>query len=1169
MDPNAPIKYSDLFQPDNSIIDLQKQLEDLGKAYDTLMKNIKAEAEGVKQTLASISGASAAGQEAIKNATALTDKLVKKQVELQQSTTEEAKRIAEVSAQVRKNNNMTKLQVRLANSVAGSYDALSAEYSLVKLKLNAMSDEERKTTQAGQEMEKHAASLMRKMKELQEVTGKHVLSVGDYGVAAANLASDIRNGIQALTQMRIEMAQLEKEGQKGSERWNELSDNSQRLAKDLKDLKRQYQIVKLEANALGQQTGYLNDVIGVLTTGSGGLSALTGTMNLFGGSADGAAEALVQLNSVMAIANGVSQIYNGIFKQGNILLLTRTIQTKAATAAQNLQTKSTIAAKVAQLALNAVANANPYLLLATAIALVVGGLVAWVSSGARAIKQQQLLNKQTAAALEYMEAYDEENTRIYRENQKALEQELAIAKTRKASYSETQRLENQIQAQKERNNAVSRKFYAQEIADLQNNRTELERLRKELLKAQSVRGNKRVEIQLDAEGPARRFKASKIIDILQDKINNLGKKVEIATELTYDQKQLEADAKALKEQHRQEALEVAALERGALRNAEDVQIALLNDRFVKQRALEKANIARQIVDLKVRLQTESNLTVAARQAINNQIINLQRQLVRNLEDINAEEVQANRNAVRELEDMRLSARQDTAEKQRQVLKMEYERDVEDLQHRLSTERDLTETEVNALAEELTARWAKYQRDRFDLENQLRQNSLEKESQSIDNQLAMVSAGTTEAMNLRLQAIENERQQELTANKMLATDLRQDEAAINAKYDRLAAEERINSEIEINKAKLEADQEYEESVFNLKEHSEDQIAKFQLRQQKARLMMELEAQKRLIELQTGEQRTLTAIYIETLKNQINAIDREIRKGVKVSNIWELFGFSSDAADAIQTVTDQILSGIREITEARIEAAEKAVEQAQKEMDAAQKLLEYELEARANGYANQVETAQRELEFNRVKEEKALAEKRKAQEAQERIDTLTQASSLTTASANIWSSLSAIPVVGVALALAGIATMWGSFAYSKFRAARVAKESYGEGTVELLQGGSHRSGHDVDLGTKPDGTRRRAEGGEFFAVINKRNSRKFRGLIPDVINSLNDGTFASKYIDVYNRAGGLTIATAGSPTDISQLEKDVRRIREQSDTRTYTDARGNTIVVHKNLTQRLKN
>ena len=1167
MDPNAPIKYSDLFEKDDSIQTLQSELKALYDQYKTLMEGIKAEAASVKNALTTVSGATSSGQDTIKTLTALTDKLAKKRVELAQSTTEEAKELIKTNQEIRENNNLTKLSIKLAQAKEGSFNALSAQWSINQAKLKAMSAEERANVAIGGELEKQNARIFAEMKRLQEATGRHTLSVGDYGVATANLASDIRNGIQALTQMRIEMKQLEQEGQKGGERWTELSSNTQRLANDLKELKRQYQIVKLETNALGQQTGYLNDAIGVLSTGSGGLSALTGTINMFGGSAAGAAEALVQLNSAMAIANGLSQIYNGIFKSGNLLLKIRTVQTNLATVAQNLQTKSTIAAKAAQVALNAVAKANPYIILASVIAGLVTVLIAWVSAGARAVNQQKLLNQQVAAGIEYTEAYRQEHTRLYKENQKALEQELAIAKARKAGYAETQKLENQIQAQKEKNNEWSKKFYEEDIANIEANRKELERLRGELYKAQSVRSNKKVEIQFDAEGPARRIKASKVIDIVQEKINNLNKKVEIAAEIVYDDKQLEADAKALREQHRQEALEIAALERGALRSAEDVQIALLNDRFTRERAAQKANIARQIVDLKVRLQTENNLTLKARKAINEQIKNLQKQLVVNLENINNEEKKANITAIRELEDTRLSARRDTAEKQRTMLKMEYDRDIEDIEFRLATEKDLTETEIDSLIQQLSVRWAKYEKDRFELENQLRQTALQKEADTLDLELSLVSESTTEASQIRLQAIENQRQQELTANRALVNELRQDEALINAKYDRLALQEEISSQNEIAQKKLESQQKYETSVFNLREHSEEEIYKMQLNQQKERLRLEIEGLEKLLAIQTGEEKVLTEEAIETLKNEINAIDREMKKGKKISSIWELFGFSSDVAGAIQTVASQIHDSLKEVVEAYAEAADAARKSADSQVEAAQKILDAEIEARQQGYASREDYARRELDLARETQAKAIEEQKKAQKAQAAIDSLTQASSLVTASANIWKALSGIEPIGPALAIAAITAMWGSFAAAKIKANEITSSvQYGEGTVELLQGGSHASGRDIDLGRRSDGTHRRAEGGEYFAVVNKRNSTRYGSLIPEVINSFNNGTFAEKFTRVGDEMAG-AVLSMGTGTDITRLEKDVRAIKDQGTEERINE--GEYIVIrHKNLIRRIK-
>ena len=158
------------------------------------------------------------------------------------------------------------------------------------------------------------------------------------------------------------------------------------------------------------------------------------------------------------------------------------------------------------------------------------------------------------------------------------------------------------------------------------------------------------------------------------------------------------------------------------------------------------------------------------------------------------------------------------------------------------------------------------------------------------------------------------------------------------------------------------------------------------------------------------------------------------------------------------------------------------------------------------------------------------------------------------------------MGFPWAIPAIAVMWGSFAAAKIKANQVAKsaETYGEGTVELLAGGSHQSGNDIDFGTKPDGTRRRAEGGEFFAVINKRNSRKYRSVIPDVINSLNNGTFANKYMTAYDGAGDAFVMNVNAGgTDIRELNDNVRAIREQSQRRTYVNAKGNIILTARNI------
>ena len=219
------------------------------------------------------------------------------------------------------------------------------------------------------------------------------------------------------------------------------------------------------------------------------------------------------------------------------------------------------------------------------------------------------------------------------------------------------------------------------------------------------------------------------------------------------------------------------------------------------------------------------------------------------------------------------------------------------------------------------------------------------------------------------------------------------------------------------------------------------------------------------------------------------------------------------------------------------------------------------------------AQKELDQARKNQQKALREQQRAQKAQEMLDTATQVSSLVTATANIWSSFTKAGPWGIAAAIAATALMFGSFAAAKIKAASISgtgggEEQYGDGTVELLQGGSHQSGNDIDLGRKKDGTRRRAEGGEYFAVINRRSSRRYRSLIPDVIHALNDGTFAQKYQRAYGD-GGIQVSVTTQNNDLRSLSSDVRLIREQGEQSVTYDRNGNEVMRYKNLRRIIKN
>lgn len=312
--------------------------------------------------------------------------------------------------------------------------------------------------------------------------------------------------------------------------------------------------------------------------------------------------------------------------------------------------------------------------------------------------------------------------------------------------------------------------------------------------------------------------------------------------------------------------------------------------------------------------------------------------------------------------------------------------------------------------------------------------------------------------------------------------------------------------------------------------------------------EIEYKEGLLELWQKDA-TKTTWEIERLRNEIALLKKEASDEGEMSWFEKLEKKLEDKlgkkglskiTKAVQQAASYVMEQFQTIAQARVDLANTMVEQSQRELDATKSTLDQEIEARNNGYANNVALAQQEyLEKQRINEQ-ALAEQQAAVEAQERLNTVQQVVSLITASANIFSSLSSIPFgVGIPIAIGLIATMFGAFAAAKVQASQLAAQTYGEGGTELLSGGSHQSGRDIPLGTMPDGRERRAEGGEYLAVINKRSSRKYGSVIPAVIDALNAGVFEQKYGNAFRGDAGIVVNVDGSTDAIERFHDDMKK------------------------------
>lgn len=1158
-DNNNPIKYSDLVKPDDSITKLIAQLDQLSDAYMNTLQNIKSEAITVKAALESVSGATESGRKSIRGASSDADKLTRAHRDLAFAESENAKRLAELKQAQKEANELNKLQVRLNQSAEGSYNRLSAQYSINKIYLNNMTVEERQATEEGRKLEAETKAIYEEMKRLQEATGKTSLNVGNYSDAAKGLTTQIENQTKQLALLRLE-------GKQNTAEYQELAKETAILKDAMKD-------ATAEIKNMASDTSALDTVMSAATAAGGGFAAYTGAMELFGSESEDVQEAQKKLQAAIAITTGLQAVQNALQKQSALMLGVSTLQTMALAKAEAYRrliqiqgTKATLGATIAQKAFNLVAMANPYVLLAMALIAVVAALVIFSDNTGKAADAQNRLNELQKAYLDTLDMESAKLKRVSDERIAAYQNELKIAQARNASSAEIQGIEDKILAERRRANAEQRGFYATEIKDLDKNRATLDQYRKSLIKLNQLKaeGNKKIVWDVELDGNIETYKVDDAINIAQAKIDNYGRMVDIAVNLTTEKATIDTDQAVTDAKRQQEQKDAYKTELDLLRKSEDAKNALIRNSYEQQRTIARTANARQIADLQYRLANEKNLTAKGRAAINSTIVSLRQQLANELVDIANKEAADLRALQRQNEDVELALMADGADKRRATLKSGYDRQIEDIKTRLETERGLSAEQTAALIQQQTLLQQQYAAELSKLNDQITVEQMQAQAERTQLQLDAAREGSQEEINLRLQLIQQQRAIELAQNRQAAEDVRQSEADINAKYDALVLKQTTDLNRERALLLFDQQQALEASEFDLLRNSEERKTRFRLDQEKKRLQ-------KVLELNKTAGVKLTETEVQTIQNTIAKIEQEIEKSKgdeRGNDIYGLFGLNldDDQKEAISTSVSFAMEQLQTFLDAKLAAADAAVTAADKEVDASQRRLDAELNARANGYASNVVAAQKELDLARKTQEKALKDQQKAQKAQQAIQTIQQIGNLVTASALIWSQL------GFPWAIPAIAIMWGSFAASKIKAAQLSKsatgetESYGDGTVELLGGGSHQSGDDVDLGTKPDGTRRRAEGGEFFAVINKRNSRRYRKIIPNVIKSLNDGTFSRKYMAAYDGANGLSINVSQSNPDISDIKNDVREMKNRR--RVYVDGDGKTVEVYKNLKRKIK-
>ena len=1091
---------------------------------------------------------------------ATVDPLAQAQEKLAYAQSEENQQLKLYSTQIREANQIAQLQATIANSAEGSYNRLSAQYALNKIRLNQMSAAEREAADSGKKLEAETNAIYQQMIKLQEATGNYRLSVGHYQKTWDGLGISISQVVRELPAAAVSLNTF----------FLGISNNIPMVVDEINRLRAQNKLLQAEGKATVSVTGSIvkalfswNTVLVILLTvfSMFGKQIITWVGNLFK-----AKNAVI--STTEALDNIAKELEDTNGSYGNNIVKLKQLQQEW----KNLETT----AKKDQWIKD---NKSNFDQLGVSVNNVTDAENVFVDNTEAVINALKLRAK--AAAAQKLAADEYEKALIAR-NKAETEAgkgpsgwdkfknwwvQTSLRATDEYGMSPSAanlQVADQVSAED---------FRQQRIKDLNDEADAAEKTGDAYFDL-AAGYEKAAKAQLEAAGIEGKHKTTKMPRDLTRTINQNDIKIqreyeESVTELLKDEYAKRRKAAADQVQDENNKLrEMYRLNEEYVKNVDGKYKKLTEDQkkqIDRQQELITKTIANNLRALDLQLQQIQNeQKVASLQTQRNTINPTDTSAATEAAQNQESTVTTNVVVTRDASQMEASLVEER-ELMRQNLEAEYKLVLDTNAKLLAAGDEHARSEEEILIELNKKKLQLY----ADYDKQI----LSARERDIENQLELVKKGTEEELQLLLQQNEVRRQLALAENAAKPAAEQVSTSVINAQFDKSAAQTKGSFQM----TSFDEQQALDEAVFNEVKRSETEITQFKLEQEKARWQEQ-------IRLAEAGGLDWSQAQIDAAKATVKGIDRELselddfiknigKKGLG-GTLLEKLGFDDDQIDALKDAVNIVIEQLQSIMDAEVELAEQAVEAAEARVEAAQKAYDAEVEARNNGYANNVATAKKELEQEKKNQQEKQKMLQAAQKRQEALNTVTQASSLITASANLWSSFSSIPIVGPALALAAIATMWTSFAVAKVKAKQVTasqSEEYGEGGLEFLEGGSHASGNDIDLGTENKKKRRmRAEGGEALAIINKKRTRKYRKILPDVVDSLNKGTFEDKYLNAFANSEGLSISlNSNNSIDLSKIENDVRSIRKQNEIRYYTMPDGTVVMQRKNVKRIIKN
>lgn len=668
------------------------------------------------------------------------------QVDYQRAMAKSKEEVKAYSRSVQELSKEIQNNIKDSQEQEGSLRGLRAQLSNLTKEFDSLSRAERQGDVGRAKMEE-INRITTELKEAEEETQRFYRNVGNY--------PDVKPLETQLGDLKKALAQLKYEGKDNTEEFAAMAQQASAMKDAIADVEQQ-------VNATASDTKNLDTAMQGLSVAMSGMMLMGNMFEEGSEEAEKFNEAMMTMQKIMMVLNTLRAIQNATQKQGLLAQAAESVQLKLSNRLKAInaittgqQTKATIAQTVAQKALNIAMKAAPWLLLVGAVTAVVA-----------AIKKFNRSTDETQDSVAKL-------TESLKNQHTAITQEIELIERLGGTVSEKllTRYQRFTSAMEDFNAAIGTLGSDQEKAlatlgyltsggaqmyvELHKAREEMTLLAKEWAALYDRGGN-------GVEDEYKRQKA--ILDALLSEA--------AISQDVYD------SALKYAQQQRQKATEQAILaqvkaETDLLRKVTDERIALIEDENERALETEEVRHARAIDELETRLETEKDLTVKQRAAINNLIELEEQKHQQKMAEIDAKAQEEKRKADEEATKARIEAANAEINAVAEAIKLDWENKINEAINQgkdsLGLEIEAAKARMDALHQlegesdaEFKARQLQAEREYLDAKKALNDYEVEMEQAKYDAISGMVGG-----LGSILEAFGEENEAMAKASKVLA------------------------------------------------------------------------------------------------------------------------------------------------------------------------------------------------------------------------------------------------------------------------------------------------------------------------------------------------------------------------------------------------------------------